>query len=231
MIVEPGFLHHWKTLRLIELTGEAGAPLMILRLWSYCHSARMWKFRDMADEKLAGICGWKGDPQEFRSTMIKCGFLELQGPFLTVHEWDKYNRKLISCWRNGKKGGRYCKTQPEPTANPIEPKPTHANPSSLVLSSLNLSVLKESVQYKFREWVQVRVLHKNKPKVWERMFREQINWLQQYTEEDQVEILSASIRGNWQGLFAPKESKHQDTKPLTDSTDDGYWVKPTWNTK
>lgn len=210
MIVEPGFLDHWKTRRLVELTGDNTAPLIVLRLWAHCHKAKMWRFRNLTNEKLAGICGWKGEEAELQTTLIKCGFLNIQGPFLVVHEWEKYNRKLISCWKNGAKGGRYCKTQPEPNGNPIEPTPTHANPPNHIISNLNLSSLTVPVRTKFEKWVQVRTVH-HKVKNWELMFNEQIEMLGTYAEADQLEILSASIRGGWQGLFPPSTRQGNGT--------------------
>ena len=46
------------------------------------------------------------------------------------------------------------------------------------------------------------------------MFLEQAEWLQQFTEAEQMEVLSASIRNNWQGLFEPKRSKGKREREL-----------------
>ena len=57
---------------------------------------------------------------------------------------------------------------------------------------------------KWAVWVDCRCA-KSRCKNWEALFNEQIDWLSQYTEPQAVEIISASIRGNWQGLFPPKD--------------------------
>lgn len=56
---------------------------------------------------------------------------------------------------------------------------------------------------KWSVWVDVRRKRKN-CKDWERLFNEQIDWIAQFTEPEAFEILSASIRNGWQGLFEPK---------------------------
>ncbi len=67
------------------------------------------------------------------------------------------------------------------------------------------STLSKSVKDKFKEWMQVRQGMGKKPKSWDKMFAEQSKWLKQFSDPIQIEILSASIRNNWQGLFEPKQ--------------------------
>lgn len=65
--------------------------------------------------------------------------------------------------------------------------------------------LQESVLRKFNdEWVPCRKAMGKKPKDWSKMFNEQVKWLSEYPPNLQIEILSQSIRNNWQGLFEPK---------------------------
>jgi len=64
--------------------------------------------------------------------------------------------------------------------------------------------LSKTTYDKFKEWQEVRRAMGRKPKDWNAMFAEQVKWLKQFSEVEQIEILSASIRNNWQGLFAPK---------------------------
>jgi hypothetical protein len=68
------------------------------------------------------------------------------------------------------------------------------------------SVLKEGVRGRFTEWMEFRKAMGHKPKSWPKMFEEQAKWLADFTEAEQLEILSASMRNNWRGLFAPKSS-------------------------
>jgi hypothetical protein len=100
--------------------------------------------------------------------------------------------------------------------------------NDLPSASAYASVLKEGVRGRFEEWVKVRKAMGKKPKDWETMFSEQAKWLNQFSETDQLEILSASIRNNWQGLFEPKRTQ----KPkAADDKSDGYWVKPPWENR
>lgn len=55
---------------------------------------------------------------------------------------------------------------------------------------------------KWQVWMTHRRAHK-KPKSWLLLFNEQIKWLEQFEEPVVFEILSASIRNGWQGLFEP----------------------------
>lgn len=60
---------------------------------------------------------------------------------------------------------------------------------------------------KWEKWLTTRRAMGKKPKDWDEMFQEQVNWLEQYSIETAIEILSSSIRNNYQGLFPPK-GKH-----------------------
>ena len=68
-------------------------------------------------------------------------------------------------------------------------------------------VLKEGVRGRFTEWMEFRKAMGHKPKSWPKMFEEQAKWLADFTEAEQLEIISASMRNNWRGLFAPKQPK------------------------
>lgn len=73
-------------------------------------------------------------------------------------------------------------------------------------ASSYLSVLKsERVRERFKQWIPIRKAQGKKPKDWDAMFAEQCEFLKQFDEAGQIEAISASIRGNWQGLFAPKQ--------------------------
>lgn len=54
-----------------------------------------------------------------------------------------------------------------------------------------------------------------KPKNWDKMFDKQCQWLTQFNEADQIEIIDQSIRNNWQGLFEPKRDKSDKNKRPT----------------
>lgn len=138
MIVEPDFLDHWKTLRLIELTNDSAAPLMLIRLWGHCQTRRCWQFPSAL--AVSGICRWKANPQDLVNILVELKFLDQVGEVLVVHDFEFTNHRLISCWTNGAKGGRpiLYKRKPKSTLGVTQPK-VGENPSNLVLSSHILS--------------------------------------------------------------------------------------------
>lgn len=56
---------------------------------------------------------------------------------------------------------------------------------------------------KWESWMKIRRAKKS-CKDFNAMFQEQLDWLSAYTVPQAIETLSQSIRGNWQGLFEPK---------------------------
>lgn len=121
MIVEPDFLDHWKTKLLERRLGDR-APLLLIRLWSHCHSRRMCRFPELTDDMLAAICRWEGDAEELRKALMEGGWLEEElvedVSWMVVHDWEQTNATLARNWRNGAKGGRPKKTQGKPKDNP-----------------------------------------------------------------------------------------------------------------
>lgn len=119
MIVEPDFLTHWKTQMLIEELGDKAAPLCVIALWAHCQQRRSSTFHNMAPNALKAICRYEGEASRLRSALERCGFLEVRGEAVIVHEWAETNAKLIANWENGMKGGRPPKTsQQKPNDNP-----------------------------------------------------------------------------------------------------------------
>lgn len=103
MIVQPDFLDHWKTTRLVELTGEPTAPLAVLRLWAHCQQRKAWRFENMGPDVLKAICRWPNDAKKFYDAMKKSGFIVTKDKKLTVHDWSEVNASLITSWENGRK--------------------------------------------------------------------------------------------------------------------------------
>lgn len=114
MIVEPGFLDHYKTQALIHAAGEA-APLMLIRLWEHCQCRKTNRFPNLTDVALASICRWTKTPAELKAIFLECGFLRVENNVVIVHDWEKSNRHLIGAWVNGAKGGRPRKLQTRKT--------------------------------------------------------------------------------------------------------------------
>lgn len=83
-----------------------------------------------------------------------------------------------------------CRAAVKPKIGELNPFPPH--------------LATQAVKDKWELWLQVRYA-KGRCVNWSILFNEQIIWLSKYTEAEVLEILSASIRGGWQGLFPPKE--------------------------
>lgn len=104
MIVKPDFLDHWKTKRLVALTNDSGAPLMLIRLWGFCEQRRQAQFDNLSDHALATICGWSKNPDRLKEILTECCFIRAgdEGEKkLVVHNWEKMNSSLIARWKGG----------------------------------------------------------------------------------------------------------------------------------
>lgn len=106
MIVQPEFLTHWKTRKLVRLLKDPCAPLYVIRIWALCQTSKSAEIPSSA-ETIAGICEYDEDSTSLRKALVDCGFLEPQknGKY-KVHDWEEMNLSLINSWSNGKKGGR-----------------------------------------------------------------------------------------------------------------------------
>jgi hypothetical protein len=113
MIVQPDFMEHWKTRRLVEITKDKSAPLAMLNLWGYCQTSRRWEFPDMTREQLAAICRWDNRKPACHVALVKAGFVDRLKKGFAAHDWQQVNAQLIQKWNSGKKGGRPAKPKTE----------------------------------------------------------------------------------------------------------------------
>ena len=119
MIVQPDFLTHWKTRKLINRLKDPCAPLYVIRLWALCQTSKSDCIPDNK-ETINAICEHDGDGRKLLKALVECGFLDLaeDGKFI-VHGWSELNQKLLHNWEVGKRGGRPKKeTQTKPNDNP-----------------------------------------------------------------------------------------------------------------
>jgi hypothetical protein len=124
MIVQPDFLEHWKTLHLVELTGDESAPLAVIRFWAHCQNQKRGVFPGMTPPQLATICRWGNRKPACHVALVKSGFVEkLKPKGFAAHEWEDHNRQLLQKWEAGKKGGRPAKNDSTNEINDSE-KPT-----------------------------------------------------------------------------------------------------------
>lgn len=240
MIVEPDFPTHWKTRALIRLLDYEAAPMCVIALWSHCQQRKTDRFFGLTYDAFASICGYPFPTQahEFYKAMLTVGFIEQADGGIVVHDFAKANAQLFANWENGKRGGRPSRTSDEPTANPSE---THRKPNPEMGKPIDKIRLDKSREEKidktdkkpsraalvfpagagedfekaFHRWAEVRRGLGKKPKDWNVMFQEQIDWLWKQPAGHRLEILSQSIRNGWQGLFklngsAPPKSSPTD---------------------
>lgn len=120
MIIETGFLDHWKTRLLEKLLNDPLGHTYIMRLWEHCVLRKCWQFP--ADAKmLAAICAYKSDENLLYDAMVKSGFIEEKKGGIYIHDWEKANAGLVSNWNKGtygKLGGRPPKTLRDKKNNP-----------------------------------------------------------------------------------------------------------------
>lgn len=113
MIVQPDFMEHWKTRRLVEITKDESAPLAVLRLWAFCQTSRRWEFPDMTPAQLAAICRWGNRKPVCHVALMKARFVDRLKKGFAAHDWQQVNAQLIQKWNSGKKGGRPAKPKTE----------------------------------------------------------------------------------------------------------------------
>lgn len=131
MIVEPGFLDHWKVELLRRLLDSPLAPIFVLRIWEHCQLRKGWEF-DLSPEAVASICRWTGDPKTLMDALTESQFIRVSGRKVIIHDWDKSNRSLIAAWANGAKGGRPGKRKAAATKDPPMPTPPPADEEPLI---------------------------------------------------------------------------------------------------
>jgi hypothetical protein len=104
MILSPDFCDHYKTKILIKLAGHAGV-YSLLKLWGQCQFRRSERL-EKPPEIIATIADWNDDPVKLEKALIESGYAKREGKTLIMHDWENQNKKIISNYTNGKKGGR-----------------------------------------------------------------------------------------------------------------------------
>lgn len=106
MIVQPDFLDHWKTRKLVKLLKDESAPLILIRLWGFCQQNQKWSLEGIPPESLNSICRVENPRVSVYEMLITCGFIKVRDGVPYVNDWESYNSKLIAAWNNGRSGGR-----------------------------------------------------------------------------------------------------------------------------
>lgn len=125
MIVQPDFLDHWKTRRLIQLLDYPAAPLCLIRLWIHCQCRRTARHK-LDPQVLASICNYqRSEPEQLWNALIETRFVEQDGEYLIVHDWEATNASLIGRWKGGKttKSRYSAKAKPKLSKGKAKAKP------------------------------------------------------------------------------------------------------------
>lgn len=119
MKLEPGFITHWKTERLIDQLG-AEAVIVVLKIWSKAQIKRQWKGLELTAKRLAMETKWKGDENHLFSVLTDpdAPWLDLEedGTY-SIHDFEEHQRQVIHLWSAGGRGGRPKKSTPSKEEN------------------------------------------------------------------------------------------------------------------
>jgi hypothetical protein len=136
MKLDPGFITHWKTERLISDVGPEGV-VALLRLWGNAQIRRRFTGLNLTPKRLALEARWSGDEKRLWDA-----FTDADGPWLdqnedgtfSLHGFEEHQHQVIKLWENGKKGGRPPKGEDSKTETPTPTLPlTHPLPLPLTL--------------------------------------------------------------------------------------------------
>lgn len=124
MNVQPALLDHPKFTAFKRELGAPEAVEYLLRLWGHCQiEQRGGNWGKVDAEYIEAICRWTGEAGKLflalsRQYFRRPGWITMAGNgAVTVVGWDEENHGLISCWKNGGKGGR---PRGKPNANRTE---------------------------------------------------------------------------------------------------------------
>lgn len=113
------------------------------------------------------------------------------------------------------KPAEYC----GPLRNPAEscenlPPESESKPLILAIAIPPALCAHDGFKEQWEKWVSYRKSLKTKTKNLKAVFEGQLEWLSEYSPGTAIEILKASIRNGWQGLFEPKAAGKSSTWEL-----------------
>jgi hypothetical protein len=122
MKLDPGFISHWKTERLIEQLGAEGL-VVVLRLWGQAQIRREWKGLQMTPKRLAMETKWKACENHLWQVLTDpdAPWLDVaEDGTVSIHDFEEHQRQVIHLWSAGGKGGRPKKVSPTPSSKKEE---------------------------------------------------------------------------------------------------------------
>ena len=142
MKLDPGFITHWKTERLIDQLGADGL-VAILRMWGQAQIRREWKGMQMTPKRLAMETKWKGDANHLWDTLTDpdAPWLDVcEDGTVAIHDFEEHQKQVIHLWSAGGKGGRPKKVSPTPSSKKEEDTSTSSSSYPIGFSNENQMV-------------------------------------------------------------------------------------------
>lgn len=108
MKIDPGFINHWKTERLIAELGAEGV-VAVLRLWGNAQIKRQWKGLELTPRRLALETKWKTNEEHLFSVLTDpdAPWLDLadDGTY-SIHGFEEHQKQVIHLWTSASKAGK-----------------------------------------------------------------------------------------------------------------------------
>jgi len=200
-----------KTIRLKAMLGEDSIWLPI-RLWCYAaQNQNDGDFSDYDPRELAMLLGYSGDATRMLEALHEAGFMDGR----QVHDWAQYNGYHAAFAARAKKAADARWSKAESKKKPVKKeKEKRGEEKRQALLGACLEHAK-SIGWayssvfsdKLARWIDCRMAQKApKNGDWKAFFCEQIEWMKPFGDAAATEVMAASIRNGWQGLFPPKQS-------------------------
>lgn len=136
MKLDPGFVNHWKTERLVDQLGAEGV-VAVLRLWGNAQIRREFSGLQLNPKRLAMELKWRGDEERLFAVLTDpdAPWLDAEpdGGF-TIHGFAEHQHQVVKLWENGKKGGRPPKPKSSSSTSSSSSPICEPNENHMVLS-------------------------------------------------------------------------------------------------
>lgn len=170
MKIDPGFITHWKTERLLDQLGGDGL-VVLFRLWGQAQIKRQWKSLQLTPKRLAMETKWKGDENHLFTILT-----DPEAPWLDknedgtfdIHGFEDHQKQVIHLWSQGGKGGRPKKkddlnsNNKEDTYSSSYPI-SEPNENHMVISSINYDELSRNNPHRYATFEQIKAYAKSQP--------------------------------------------------------------------
>lgn len=198
------FFTNRKTVRLFQALGK-DAYWIPPRLWAYAAQNQPdGDFSDYSPDELKMLLGFDGDATSMLEALKHAGFLD----DMKIHGWDEHNGYHSIFSDRAKKAAAARWKGKDKKGNDRKGKEQASDKHATSILAFPKTLDTDAFKTRFADWQKTRRGMGKKPVDWNVMFQEQLGWLDGFGEKSAIEILSASIRNNWQGLFPPKNGSN-----------------------